>query len=221
MKKILLLFLVLVFISILLAEPVVLRIKSFKDKWLDNKYVLTGDVYINRENEVTVTTENATLTKENGEWTDLTTLQDTHIVFESGNASSLLLDYIFDSMTGTMTQNIECNINVRNDDGTIDPDGKVIVNNADILYFDLNEDYFLGWITEESSPKISINFKDEMDMVADYFEYFNEEGKVIMKGNVFVDDKKNSRTVKGEEVYYDVDKDEFTGIKTLIEFYVD
>ena len=83
MKKILLLFLVLVFISILLAEPVVLRIKSFKDKWLDNKYVLTGDVYINRENEVTVTTENATLTKENGEWTDLSTLQDTHIVFES------------------------------------------------------------------------------------------------------------------------------------------
>ena len=60
-----------------------------------------------------------------------------------------------------------------------------------------------------------------MDMVADYFEYFNDEGKVIMKGNVFVDDKKNSRTVKGEEVYYDVDKDEFTGIKTLIEFYVD
>lgn len=221
MKKILLLFLVLVFISILLAEPVVLRIKSFKDKWLDNKYVLTGNVYINRENEVTVTTENATLTKENGEWTDLTTLQDTHIVFESGNASSLLLDYIFDSMTGTMTQNIECNINVRKDDGTIDPDGKVVVNNADTLYFDLNEDYFLGWITEESSPQISINFKDEMDMVADYFEYFNEEGKVIMKGNVFVDDKKNSRTVKGEEVYYDVDKDEFTGIKTLIEFYVD
>jgi len=220
-KKILLLFLVLVFISILLAEPVVLRIKSFKDKWLDNKYVLTGNVYINRENEVTVTTENATLTKENGEWTDLTTLQDTHIVFESGNASSLLLDYIFDSMTGTMTQNIECNINVRKDDGTIDPDGKVVVNNADTLYFDLNEDYFLGWITEESSPQISINFKDEMDMVADYFEYFNEEGKVIMKGNVFVDDKKNSRTVKGEEVYYDVDKDEFTGIKTLIEFYVD
>ncbi len=221
MKKILLLFLVLVFISILLAEPVVLRIKSFKDKWLDNKYVLTGDVYINRENEVTVTTENATLTKENGEWTDLTTLQDTHIVFESGNASSLLLDYIFDSMTGTMTENIECYINVRKDDGTIDPEGKVIVNNADILFFDLKEDYFLGWITEESSPQISINFKEEMDMVADYFEYFNGEGKVIMKGNVFVDDKKNSRTVKGKEVYYDVDKDEFTGIKTLIEFYVD
>jgi hypothetical protein len=42
-----------------------------------------------------------------------------------------------------------------------------------------------------------------------------------MKGNVFVDDKKNGRTVKGEEVYYDVENDEFTGIKTLIEFYVD
>ncbi len=221
MKKIFLLIIVLVFISIVLADPVVLRIKSFKDKWVDDKYVLTGDVYINREKEVTVTTDNATLTKENGEWTDLTTLGNTHTVFESGNATSVLLDYVFDTMLGTMTQQIECNINVRNDDGTIDPEGKVIIDNADTLFFDLNNDYFLGWTTHDSSPQIHINFKNEMAMVADYFEYFNQEGRVIMKGNVFVDDKKNGRTVKGEEVYYDVENDEFTGIKTLIEFYVD
>ncbi|MFO7881077.1 MAG: hypothetical protein R6U52_00900 [Kosmotogaceae bacterium] len=168
---------------------------------------LTGNVYIEKEEEFTVVTDEATLTMSDGEWRYLDTSGLTHIIFSTGEATGMRLNYDINSSEGTLHDNVVANI-------TTEDEQNIIIRRAEKIEFKLEEEYYKGNSLPKSHKDFSpiiILYKGDMEARALFFEYFANEDKFHLKDDVFVLDKKNNREIDASELWYNTQDDSFEG----------
>jgi hypothetical protein len=168
---------------------------------------LVGNVYIEKEEEFTVTTEEATLTMSNGEWRYLDTSGLTHIIFSTGEATGMRLNYDINTSEGTLEDNVVAKINTEDDQ-------EINIRRAKSIEFKLEEEYYKGNSLPKSHKDFSpiiIFYKGDMEARALFFEYFANEDRFHLKDDVFVLDKKNNREINASELWYNTQDDSFEG----------
>ncbi|OAA31640.1 hypothetical protein AT15_06085 [Kosmotoga arenicorallina S304] len=214
MKKAFSIFLVMLVVVSIFAATSTVRISAKKISGKKDSVFLTGDVYIEKEGDVSLTTDTATMTAKNGSWNHIETAGLTHVNFSSGDATSMNMVYDLDISKGTLLHNVSA---VFNDDTG---KRKIMIKNAKKLDFDLNKKEYSG----ESLPKnaedfkpLEIQYKDELTANSLYFEYSESTGIILLEGDVFVNDIKNKRKIYATKLYYNTNDDSFEGENVSLE----
>ena len=178
-------------------------------------FTFIGNVLINKDGDIYVETPLATATKGATDWESFVTEGETFVRFQTGEATALSLDYSLENSTGTLFENVEAVIYSKEEDGK-----DIFIYETETLNFDQKTEYYEGFAEEtaEATPKpIFINYKGDLNVDTLYFEYFGDTGLLNLKGNVFVDDFKNSRKIWASELIYDTTDDSFEGKNVEIE----
>ncbi|MDD2333054.1 MAG: OstA family protein [Mesotoga sp.] len=178
-------------------------------------FTFIGNVFINKDGEIYVETPLATATKGTTDWESFVTEGETFVRFQTGEATSSSLDYNLENSTGTLLEDVEAIIYSKEDDGK-----DIYVYRTEILNFDQKTEYYEGFAkeTKEATPNlIFIDYKGDLNVDTLYFEYFGDTGLLNLRGNVFVDDFKNSRKIWAAELIYDTNDDSFEGKDVEIE----
>ncbi|HDP78045.1 MAG TPA: OstA family protein [Mesotoga infera] len=178
-------------------------------------FTFIGNVFINKDGEIYVETPLATATKGTTDWESFVTEGETFVRFQTGEATASSLDYNLENSTGTLLENVEAVIYSKEDD-----DKDIYVYKTEILNFDQKTEYYEGFAKEtgEATPDlIFIDYKGDLNVDTLYFEYFGDTGLLNLRGNVFVDDFKNSRKIWAAELIYDTNDDSFEGKDVEIE----
>jgi len=178
-------------------------------------FTFIGNVFINKDGDIYVETPLATATKGATDWESFVTEGETFVRFQTGEATALSLDYNLENSTGTLFGNVEAVIYSKEEDGK-----DIFIYETEILNFDQKTEYYEGFAEEtaEATPElIFINYKGELNVDTLYFEYFGDTGLLNLKGNVFVDDFKNSRKIWASDLIYDTTDDSFEGKNVEIE----
>ena len=178
-------------------------------------FTFIGNVLINKDGDIYVETPLATATKGATDWESFVTEGEPFVRFQTGEATALSLDYSLENSTGTLFENVEAVIYSKEEDGK-----DIFIYETETLNFDQKTEYYEGFAEEtaEATPKpIFINYKGDLNVDTLYFEYFGDTGLLNLKGNVFVDDFKNSRKIWASELIYDTTDDSFEGKNVEIE----
>ncbi|MFW6120521.1 MAG: hypothetical protein ACOC80_06425 [Petrotogales bacterium] len=207
MRKSIAVVLLLFLLTLSMFSARLLKISADNIESSSEKTKLTGNVYIEKEEEFTVETDEATLTSSNGEWRFLDTSGLTHIIFSTGEATGMKLNYDINSSEGALHKNVVAKINT-------DDDQEILIRRAEKIEFKLEEDYYKGNSLPKSHKDFSpiiIFYKGDMEARALFFEYFANEDRFHLKDDVFVLDKKNNREINASELWYDTQDDSFEG----------
>lgn len=178
-------------------------------------YTFIGHVVINRIDEIYVETPLATATKGATDWENFTTEGETFVRFQTGEATSLALEYNLNDSTGVMSKEVMTKIYSKQED-----EKDIYIYKTNILKFDQKNEYYEGFAKESedaSSQLIFIDYKGDLKVDTNYFEYFGNTGLLNLKGNVFVEDEKNSRKIWASELMYNTEDDSFEGLNVKIE----
>ncbi|AKI97699.1 hypothetical protein [Kosmotoga pacifica] len=214
MKKTISVFLVILFIVSIFAVTSTVRIRAKKISGRKDIVYLTGEVYIEKVGDVSLTTESATMTAKNGNWNYIETAGLTHISFSSGDATSFSMTYNLNTSSGILKHNVIARFNDENGKR------KILVQNAEKLDFNLEKEEYTGEALPKSAKDFKplvIYYKDELVANSLYFEYDESTGIILLKGDVFVDDKKNNRKIYATELYYNTKDDSFEGTNVSLE----
>lgn len=206
----------LVFAVILIAQSTV-RIKADELLATERQEVFTflGNVMINKDGDIYVETPLATVTKGATDWQSFITGGETFVIFQTGEATALSLDYNLDNSTGLM-KDVPVATIYSKEEGEKD----IYTYKTDILKFDQKNEYYEGFAkeTEDATPElIFIDYKGDLKVDTLYFEYHGDTGMLNLKGNVFVNDEKNSRKIWASELLYNTEDDSFKGLNVEIE----
>ena len=206
----------LVFAVILIAQSTV-RIKADELLATERQEVFTflGNVMINKDGDIYVETPLATVTKGATDWQSFITEGETFVIFQTGEATALSLDYNLDNSTGLM-KDVPVATIYSKEEGEKD----IYIYKTDILKFDQKNEYYEGFAkeTEDATPElIFIDYKGDLKVDTLYFEYHGDTGMLNLKGNVFVNDEKNSRKIWASELLYNTEDDSFKGLNVEIE----
>ncbi len=206
----------LVFAVILIAQSTV-RIKANELLATERQEVFTfkGNVMINKDGDIYVETPLATVTKGATDWQSFITEGETFVIFQTGEATTLSLDYNLDSSTGLM-KDVPVAMIYSKEEGQKD----IYIYKTDVLKFDQKNEYYEGFAkeTEDATPElIFIDYKGDLKVDTLYFEYHGETGMLNLKGNVFVNDEKNRRKIWASELLYNTQDDSFKGLNVEIE----
>ena len=206
----------LVFAVILIAQSTV-RIKADELLATERQEVFTflGNVMINKDGDIYVETPLATVTKGATDWQSFITGGETFVIFQTGEATALSLDYNLDNSTGLM-KDVPVATIYSKEEGEKD----IYIYKTDILKFDQKNEYYEGFAkeTEDATPElIFIDYKGDLKVDTLYFEYHGDTGMLNLKGNVFVNDEKNSRKIWASELLYNTEDDSFKGLNVAIE----
>lgn len=185
-----------------------LRIKADTIKGSSDLISLAGNVYIEKEGEMTVETEEAELSAVGNNWERFIATGETLAIFSNGTSRSLYLDYNMNSSSGVMRNEVYAEF------VETDREGKIIINDADVLEFDLDSESYVGSSLPEDDPEFKplfILYRDEMEITALQFEYYSGDSLMILTGRVLVIDHKNNRTIRASELIYNTDDDSFEG----------
>ena len=206
----------LVFAVILIAQSTV-RIKADELLATERQEVFTflGNVMINKDGDIYVETPLATVTKGATDWQSFITGGETFVIFQTGEATALSLDYNLDNSTGLM-KDVPVATIYSKEEGEKD----IYIYKTDILKFDQKNEYYEGFAkqTADATPElIFIDYKGDLKVDTLYFEYHGDTGMLNLKGNVFVNDEKNSRKIWASELLYNTEDDSFKGLNVEIE----
>ena len=206
----------LVFAVILIAQSTV-RIKADELLATERQEVFTflGNVMINKDGDIYVETPLATVTKGATDWQSFITGGETFVIFQTGEATALSLDYNLDNSTGLM-KDVPVATIYSKEEGEKD----IYIYKTDILKFDQKNEYYEGFAkeTEDATPElIFIDYKGDLKVDTLYFEYHGDTGMLNLKGNVFVNDEKNRRKIWASELLYNTEDDSFKGLNVEIE----
>ncbi len=206
----------LVFAVILIAQSTV-RIKANELLATERQEVFTfkGNVMINKDGDIYVETPLATVTKGATDWQSFITEGETFVIFQTGEATTLSLDYNLDSSTGLM-KDVPVAMIYSKEEGQKD----IYIYKTDVLKFDQKNEYYEGFAKEtaDATPElIFIDYKGDLKVDTLYFEYHGETGMLNLKGNVFVNDEKNRRKIWASELLYNTEDDSFKGLNVEIE----
>ena len=206
----------LVFAVILIAQSTV-RIKADELLATERQEVFTflGNVMINKDGDIYVETPLATVTKGATDWQPFITEGETFVIFQTGEATALSLDYNLDNSTGLMKDVPVATIYSKEES-----EKDIYIYKTDILKFDQKNEYYEGFAkeTEDATPElIFIDYKGDLKVDTLYFEYHGDTGMLNLKGNVFVNDEKNSRKIWASELLYNTEDDSFKGLNVEIE----
>ncbi|HNS68212.1 MAG: OstA family protein [Mesotoga sp.] len=206
----------LVFAVILIAQSTV-RIKANELLATERQEVFTfkGNVMINKDGDIYVETPLATVTKGATDWQSFITEGETFVIFQTGEATTLSLDYNLDSSTGLM-KDVPVAMIYSKEEGQKD----IYIYKTDVLKFDQKNEYYEGFAKEtaDATPElIFIDYKGDLKVDTLYFEYHGETGMLNLKGNVFVNDEKNRRKIWASELLYNTQDDSFKGLNVEIE----
>lgn len=206
----------LVFAVILIAQSTV-RIKANELLATERQEVFTfkGNVMINKDGDIYVETPLATVTKGATDWQSFITEGETFVIFQTGEATTLSLDYNLDSSTGLM-KDVPVAMIYSKEEGQKD----IYIYKTDVLKFDQKNEYYEGFAKEtaDATPElIFIDYKGDLKVDTLYFEYYGETGMLNLKGNVFVNDEKNRRKIWASELLYNTQDDSFKGLNVEIE----
>jgi lipopolysaccharide export system protein LptA len=97
---------------------------------------------------------------------------------------------------------------------------KLLVKNAAELDFNLDTEEFIGETLSKKDPAfkpVLIYHRDELEARALYFEYHGKKGIFYLKGDVYIVDKKNNRTITASELTYNTTNDTFEGKDVYLE----
>jgi len=206
----------LVFAVILIAQSTV-RIKANELLATERQEVFTfkGNVMINKDGDIYVETPLATVTKGATDWQSFITEGETFVIFQTGEATTLSLDYNLDNSTGLM-KDVPVAMIYSKEEGQKD----IYIYKTDVLKFDQKNEYYEGFAKEtaDATPElIFIDYKGDLKVDTLYFEYHGETGMLNLKGNVFVNDEKNRRKIWASELLYNTQDDSFKGLNVEIE----
>lgn len=206
----------LVFAVILIAQSTV-RIKANELFATERQEVFTfkGNVMINKDGDIYVETPLATVTKGATDWQSFITEGETFVIFQTGEATTLSLDYNLDNSTGLM-KDVPVAMIYSKEEGQKD----IYIYKTDVLKFDQKNEYYEGFAKEtaDATPElIFIDYKGDLKVDTLYFEYHGETGMLNLKGNVFVNDEKNRRKIWASELLYNTEDDSFKGLNVEIE----
>ncbi|HPD38481.1 MAG TPA: OstA family protein [Mesotoga infera] len=206
----------LVFAVILIAQSTV-RIKANELLATERQEVFTfkGNVMINKDGDIYVETPLATVTKGATDWQSFITEGETFVIFQTGEATTLSLDYNLDNSTGLM-KDVPVAMIYSKEEGQKD----IYIYKTDVLKFDQKNEYYEGFAKEtaDATPElIFIDYKGDLKVDTLYFEYYGETGMLNLKGNVFVNDEKNRRKIWASELLYNTQDDSFKGLNVEIE----
>jgi lipopolysaccharide export system protein LptA len=206
----------LVFAVILIAQSTV-RIKADELLATERQEVFTflGNVMINKDGDIYVETPLATVTKGATDWQSFITEGETFVIFQTGEATALSLDYNLDNSTGLMKDVPVATIYSKEES-----EKDIYIYKTDILKFDQKNEYYEGFAKEtaDATPElIFIDYKGDLKVDTLYFEYHGDTGMLNLKGNVFVNDEKNSRKIWASELLYNTEDDSFKGLNVEIE----
>lgn len=206
----------LVFAVILIAQSTV-RIKADELLATERQEVFTflGNVMINKDGDIYVETPLATVTKGATDWQSFITGGETFVIFQTGEATALSLDYNLDNSTGLMKDVPVATIYSKEES-----EKDIYIYKTDILKFDQKNEYYEGFAkqTADATPElIFIDYKGDLKVDTLYFEYHGDTGMLNLKGNVFVNDEKNSRKIWASELLYNTEDDSFKGLNVEIE----
>lgn len=206
----------LVFAVILIAQSTV-RIKANELLATERQEVFTfkGNVMINKDGDIYVETPLATVTKGATDWQSFITEGETFVIFQTGEATTMSLDYNLDSSTGLM-KDVPVAMIYSKEEGQKD----IYIYKTDVLKFDQKNEYYEGFAKEtaDATPElIFIDYKGDLKVDTLYFEYHGETGMLNLKGNVFVNDEKNRRKIWASELLYNTQDDSFKGLNVEIE----
>jgi len=206
----------LVFAVILIAQSTV-RIKADELLATERQEVFTflGNVMINKDGDIYVETPLATVTKGATDWQSFITEGETFVIFQTGEATALSLDYNLDNSTGLMKDVPVATIYSKEES-----EKDIYIYKTDILKFDQKNEYYEGFAkqTADATPElIFIDYKGDLKVDTLYFEYHGDTGMLNLKGNVFVNDEKNSRKIWASELLYNTEDDSFKGLNVEIE----
>lgn len=207
MKKTITIMFILFLLTLTSFSATILKISADSIVSSSERTKLTGNVYIEKEGEFTVETDEATLTSSDGEWRFLETAGLTHIIFSTGEATGMKLNYDITTSEGTLLDNVVATINTEDEQ-------KIKIRKAAKIEFKLEEDYYKGNSLPKSHKDFSpiiILYKGDMEARALFFEYFANEDKFHLKDDVFVLDKKNNREINASELWYNTQDDSFEG----------
>jgi lipopolysaccharide export system protein LptA len=206
----------LVFAVILIAQSTV-RIKANELLATERQEVFTfkGNVMINKDGDIYVETPLATVTKGATDWQSFITEGETFVIFQTGEATTMSLDYNLDNSTGLM-KDVPVAMIYSKEEGQKD----IYIYKTDVLKFDQKNEYYEGFAKEtaDATPElIFIDYKGDLKVDTLYFEYYGETGMLNLKGNVFVNDEKNRRKIWASELLYNTQDDSFKGLNVEIE----
>ncbi len=206
----------LVFAVILIAQSTV-RIKANELLATERQEVFTfkGNVMINKDGDIYVETPLATVTKGATDWQSFITEGETFVIFQTGEATTMSLDYNLDNSTGLM-KDVPVAMIYSKEEGQKD----IYIYKTDVLKFDQKNEYYEGFAKEtaDATPElIFIDYKGDLKVDTLYFEYHGETGMLNLKGNVFVNDEKNRRKIWASELLYNTEDDSFKGLNVEIE----
>ena len=206
----------LVFAVILIAQSTV-RIKANELLATERQEVFTfkGNVMINKDGDIYVETPLATVTKGATDWQSFITEGETFVIFQTGEATTMSLDYNLDNSTGLM-KDVPVAMIYSKEEGQKD----IYIYKTDVLKFDQKNEYYEGFAKEtaDATPElIFIDYKGDLKVDTLYFEYHGETGMLNLKGNVFVNDEKNRRKIWASELLYNTQDDSFKGLNVEIE----
>lgn len=218
MKKILIIVLIALMTVVAFAEKKTIHINNKPGKMiLEKDYIYMSEyVYIEKEGDYAITTEEATLTKKGEDFERFIANGITHSVFNSGEATSMVLDFNLKNSTGVMRENVIAVFRDKKDNKPIH------IENAEELEFDLDNEIYTGFASENGeNPLLKILYKGDMEIVARYFEYDSSASRIFLRGDVFVDDKKNERKIEADELTYNTEDDTFEAINAVMEIVVE
>jgi lipopolysaccharide export system protein LptA len=206
----------LVFAVILIAQSTV-RIKANELLATERQEVFTfkGNVMINKDGDIYVETPLATVTKGATDWQSFITEGETFVIFQTGEATTMSLDYNLDNSTGLM-KDVPVAMIYSKEEGQ----KEIYIYKTDVLKFDQKNEYYEGFAKEtaDATPElIFIDYKGDLKVDTLYFEYHGETGMLNLKGNVFVNDEKNRRKIWASELLYNTQDDSFKGLNVEIE----
>ena len=205
MKQIILLILLLT-ISLISFSATKISLYGDYNRKYPNQDLLTldGNAFIKKGTEIEIYTDYATITGNDGDYHTVDTSGSTYVVFESGVASSNFLNYDLDTSKGILNEVYKVILN----------ENKIKMSKIDSLNFDINNKIYIG---NKSQEQVSIEYKENLLINSDYFEYYENEQKLFLKGNVFIDDKKNERIIMSEELNYFLEDDSFNGKQVQVQ----
>jgi len=205
MKQIILLILLLT-VSLLLFSATKISLYGDYNRKYPNQDLLTldGNAFIKKGTEIEIYTDYATITGSDGDYHTVDASGNTFVVFESGLASSNFLNYDLDTSKGLLSGVYKVILNESN----------IKMSEIDSLNFDMNNKTYFG---NKSKEQVNIEYKENLLINSDYFEYYENEQKLYLKGNVFIDDKKNERIIKSEELNYFLEDDSFNGKQVQVQ----
>lgn len=218
MKKVLLIVLISLMTIFTFAEKKTIHINNKPGKMiLENDYIYMSEyVYIEKEGDYAITTEEATLMKTGDDFQRFLASGITHSVFSSGEATSMFLDFNLKNSTGVMREEVVAVFRDKKDNKPIH------IENAEELEFDLDNEVYKGFVSEsEDSTLLKILYKGDMEIVARYFEYDSSASRIYLSGDVFVDDKKNERKINADELTYNTEDDTFEAINAVMEIVIE